>query len=75
MLNDLANHVTLVYADVDMDADESDADAKPMSRSNKSLKREKIAKAARIEKKRYRKTTNRVAFAKHPKKGKMGKKR
>ncbi|KAK5166234.1 uncharacterized protein LTR77_008495 [Saxophila tyrrhenica] len=58
--------------DIDMDANR--AAAKPAERSNKSLKREKENKAAKIEKKRIRKPRNRITFAKHPKKA-GGKKR
>ncbi len=55
-----------------MDAD--GATTKPTTRSNKSLKRTKTANKAKIEKKRHRKVVNRIAFAKHPKKSKVGKK-
>lgn len=50
------------------------AAAKRQVRSNNALKREKINKAARIEKKRVRKPRNTITFKKHPKKAKGGKK-
>ena len=63
----------LYCTDVDMEAES--ATTKPTIPSNKALKREKEEKLARVEKRRHRKTSNRIAFAKHPKKSKSGKKR
>ena len=48
--------------------DAESAAAKPITRSINSYKRQKVAKTARIEKKRHRKTKNQVVFPKHPKK-------
>ena len=64
-----------VSADVEMDADATTtARANRENRSNSALKREKVNRAARIEKKRVRKPRNQIVFKKHPKKGKVGKK-
>lgn len=56
-----------------MDADA--ASSKPTTRSNNSLKRQKVAKSAKIEKKRQRKTRNQIVFPKHPGKTRSGSKR
>lgn len=56
----------------DADADADTVQAPRATRSNTEMKKQRVDKLAKVEKKKHRREKNSIAFAKHPKKGKRG---